>query len=125
MAWDDKRMELAIGNMLRAGVLIAAAVVIVGGALYIYHAHGPHPDYTQFHGEANPFRTLPEILKLAVTGNSEAIIQIGLLLLIATPIARVVLAMIGFLLEKDRLYFAVSLTVLMVLLYSLFQGHGY
>jgi len=123
MAWDDKRMEIAIGNMLRVGVLIAATVVIAGGALYIYRVHGPHPDYTTFHGEANQFRTIPEILKLATTGNSEAIIQIGLLLLIATPIARVVLAATGFLLEKDRLYFAVSLTVLVVLLYSLLQGH--
>ena len=45
--------------------------------------------------------------------------QFGLLLLIATPVARVAMAVVGFALERDRLYVVVSLIVLTVLLLSL------
>ncbi len=52
-------------------------------------------------------------------GDGRAIIDIGLLLLIATPVMRVVFSMVAFALEKDRLYVALTLIVLVILLLSL------
>ena len=59
------------------------------------------------------------IAKLAAQLNSEDIIQFSLLLLIATPVARVLMAAVGFYLERDRMYVVVSLIVLVALLFSL------
>ena len=49
----------------------------------------------------------------------EILIQFGLLLLMATPVARVVLALGAFVMEKDRTYMVITAAVLAILLYSL------
>jgi uncharacterized membrane protein len=115
----DARMEVAIGKMLRAGVTLAAAVVLVGGIVYLTQNFGPRPDYKDFHAVPEALRRPVEIAGGALHGDGRSIIQLGLLFLIATPVARVVLAAVSFLLERDRLYFVVSTVVLAVLVYSL------
>jgi uncharacterized membrane protein len=107
--------------MLQAGVLLAAAVVLLGGVLYLFHASGPRPDYSHFHGVADGLRHPGSIWRGALHGDAESVIQLGLLLLIATPVVRVILAGAGFLMERDQLYFWVSAAVLTVLLYSLWH----
>ena len=119
MQVTDQKLEVAIGRMLQVGVLLAATVVFIGGILYLRQETGPRPDYSHFTGVAERFRSPAEIVPNALHGRARSIIQLGLLLLIATPIARVVLAAIGFLFERDRMYVLVSLLVLAVLLYSL------
>jgi uncharacterized membrane protein len=49
----------------------------------------------------------------------EAVIQLGLLILIATPVARVIFSLVGFVLERDRVYVAITLAVLAILAYSI------
>ncbi len=122
MQVTDQKLELAIGRMLQAGVMLAALVVLIGGILYLRQETGPRPDYSHFTGVAERFRSPAEIVTNAFHGSARSIIQLGLLLLIATPIARVVLAAVGFLFERDRLYAFVSLIVLAVLLYSLLHA---
>ncbi len=122
MQLTDQKLEVAIGRMLQAGVLLAALVVMIGGILYLHDSSGSRPDYTHFHGVSQNLRTPTRIVALAAHGNPEGIIQLGLLLLIATPIVRVMVAAGGFLLERDRMYFWVSLIVLAVLLYSLWHS---
>lgn len=116
---DDQRLEIIIGNLLRAGVLLAAAVVTAGAGLYLVQHHGDHVNYRHFLAGPESIRTVPAILSSAAHLNSEGLMQLGLLLLIATPVARVVMAVVGFALERDRLYVLVSLIVLAVLLASL------
>jgi uncharacterized membrane protein len=120
---NDQKLELLIGHLLRIGVTLAALVVFAGGVLYLHQSRGPRPDYSSFHGEAQALRSPSGILKSLPSGNSNALIQVGLLLLIATPIARVIFAAIGFSLERDWFYTAVSLIVLSILLYSLLADH--
>ena len=124
MEMNDKEMELTMGHLLRAGVLLAAAVVLVGGILYLSQMRGPRTDYSVFHGAAAELRSPSAIAKHAFTGDSRSIIQLGLLLLIATPVARVAFALFGFSAEKDWLYVAVSAIVLGVLVYSLVFHQG-
>jgi uncharacterized membrane protein len=106
--------------MLRTGVMLAAAIVLFGGIIYLAHARGPRPDYTHFHAEPAHFTTLAGILHGVATLDPESIIMIGLLVLIATPIARVIMCVVGFVFERDHLYTAISTIVLAILLYSLF-----
>jgi uncharacterized membrane protein len=119
---DDNRLENIIGNLLRAGVLLAASVVVFGGIVYLVRHHSEPANYQTFRIEGPDVRTLPGILHSAAQFRGEGLIQLGLLLLIATPIARVALAAAGFYLERDYLYVVISLIVLGVLLYSLVQS---
>lgn len=123
MQLTDQKLETVIGRMLQAGVMLAALIVFVGGILYLRQSTGPHPDYTHFHGTSQTLRSPVQIMALAAHGSAEGLIQLGLLLLIATPVARVVVAAAGFLIERDHLYLWISLAVLAVLLYSLWHIH--
>ena len=117
--WRDRRIEIILGNLLRTGVLISAAVVLLGACIYLSrHAHEP-ADYRVFRGEPSEYRTIPGVIQSVINGRGQGLIQLGLLLLIATPIARVALSVVGFAIERDRMYVAFTLIVLAILLYSL------
>jgi len=115
-------MEIVMGRLLQIGVLLASTVVLAGGILYLRAHPGSAVDYRVFIGEPAGLRSPVALLRLLVAGDPTALIEVGVLLLIATPIARVVFAVVAFALERDRLYVAVSLTVLAVLLASLFYS---
>ena len=123
-AWTDQRIEIIIGALLRTGVLLAASVVLIGGVLYLVR-HGQETiQYTTFHGEPEALKSIPAVVEGIVANHARAIIQFGLLLLIATPIARVLFAAIAFALEKDYMYVVITLIVLAILLYSLLGSAG-
>ncbi len=119
---DDRHLENIIGNLLRAGVLLAAATVLAGGVLYLFQHHAEMASYHTFEIEGANVTTLGGIVRSAAHLQSEGLIQFGLLLLIATPVARVAMAVAGFYLERDHLYVGVSLIVLAVLLFSLLRA---
>jgi uncharacterized membrane protein len=118
-SWTDRRMDLVIGNLLRSGVLISALVVLFGGVVYLVRHGQSHADYRVFRGEPSDLRSVGGIFHDALAFNGSGIIQFGLLLLIATPVARVAFSIFGFAEEHDRLYVVVSSIVLLVLAYSL------
>jgi len=115
----DQRLEMVIGHTLRIGVLTAAAIVLLGGVLYLLQSGSAVPDYHTFHVAATRSDNLSGIVRNIEALNSLGIIQLGLLVLIATPILRVIFSVVAFALERDTLYVAATLIVLMVLLYSL------
>ena len=119
--FDDRRMETIMGRLLQAGVLLASAVVLVGGFLYLREHDGKPVNYRTFTGESAALRHPAQLLHLLATGDAAAIIQLGILLLIATPVARVLFAVVGFAMERDRFYVCISLVVLAVLLFGLFR----
>jgi uncharacterized membrane protein len=118
-SWTDEKTENVIGNLLRAGVLIATFVVLSGGILYLAHYGAIPADHHVFRGEPQYLRTVDGVVGSALQLDSRGIMQLGLLLLVLTPIARVVFAAISFALEKDFVYVVVSLIVLAVLMYGL------
>jgi len=116
---DEARLEQLIGTLLRSGVIVAAAVAALGGIVYLAR-HGFEPAYYGvFHGEAQDLRSVHGILHDALLLRGRAVIQLGILLLIATPIARVALTLVGFAIMRDRRYVAITAVVLGMLLYSL------
>lgn len=116
---SEKRFESVISTMLRAGVILSALTVLAGGILYLVKFDAVRPDYRVFHGEANDLRYMHAIVGAAASGTSRGLIQLGLLLLIATPIARVAFSVIAYISERDWLYTAITLVVLGILIYSL------
>jgi uncharacterized membrane protein len=122
--WSDRKIEEIIGQILRAGVIISALVVFVGGFLYLIGNAWARPDYHVFRGEPTDLKTLGGVLHGVRKLHALAIIQFGLLLLIATPVLRVVASIVGFVAEGDRMYVTFTLIVLSILLYSLL-GSGW
>ncbi len=117
--WTDQRIEDIIGNLLRTGVLVSAFVVSLGGFVYLIRHGRQSADYRVFRGEPSELRSLSGIVHSALAFHGRGIIQLGLLLLIATPVARVAFAIWGFAEEHDRMYMTFTAIVLLILLYSL------
>ena len=120
----DFDIEQMVSVLLRAGVTIAGAVVLAGGVLFLLR-HGSEPvNVGKFAGEPAIDRHIGLIIHGAFAGRARSMIQLGILLLIATPLARVALSMIGFVVERDRKYLLITAIVLAVLLYSLITGEA-
>jgi uncharacterized membrane protein len=111
-------LEQAMGRMLQIGVTVAALVVLAGGILYLLQSGGAKPDYAHFQAAPAAVTTVSGILASAAKMDPRGVIGFGLLLLIATPIGRVIFGVVGFARLRDWLYTGVSVIVLAILLYS-------
>jgi uncharacterized membrane protein len=119
---SDRRLEAIIGNLLRAGVAIAASVALIGGIIYLSYSGESLAHYRVFHGEPADLRSVRGVLRDTFSGDGLGIMQLGLLLLIATPVARVAFSLAAFAVQRDRLYVVVTLAVLGVLTFSMAGG---
>ena len=120
----DQRLEIMVGKLLRGGVLTSALIVAAGGICWLAQAGGSMPSYHRFHGVPDELRHVGGLLAGMARPRADAVIQLGLLLLIATPVARVGLALVGFALERDPVYVIITLAVLAVLIYSMMLPVG-
>ena len=119
----DQRIENIIAGMLRAGVIVSTTLVFGGGVWYLSQFGEGRPEYGTFHGEPPMLRSVSGIVRGAVALDARSWIQLGLLLLIATPVARVFFSIFAFAAQRDRTYVVITLIVAVVLLYSLFGEH--
>ena len=108
---------------MRYGVVTASVVAFLGGIAYLIH-HGKNaiPDYGHFVGQEEAFITIKGIFHGALNLEPTEIIQLGILILVATPILRVLSSLVAFTLEKDRLYICITLIVLCIIMVSIFGG---
>jgi len=118
--WTDEKVEKIIAELLIAGVFLSAGIVLAGGIIYLIHYGHSTPSYNVFRGEPETLRSIRAILRYAFALHGRGIIQLGLLILIATPVARVAFSIVGFAAEGDRMYMVFTSIVLLILLYSLF-----
>lgn len=116
---NDEKIDQIIGNLLRIAVILSAAFVITGAVIYLMRHGTEMPDYGVFAGVPKNLRGLREIIEAAWQIRSVGIIQLGLLLLIATPVARVLFSVFAFLIQRDYMYVVFTLIVLSVLLLSI------
>ncbi len=117
--WTDERIEKIIGALLLIGVVASASVVLAGAIVFLIRHGGEGTSYGIFRGVRPDLHGIGSIVRAALSGSGRGMIQLGLLLLILTPIARVVFSLVGFLLQRDRIYSIVTALVMLILLYSL------
>lgn len=111
-----------MGQMLRIGVTTAALVVLGGGVLFLQQSRGAIADYGRFCGAPAAYETVHGIMAGVGRLDPQSLIGFGILLLIATPICRVIFGLVGFFLLRDRFYAGVSAIVLIILSLSFFAG---
>jgi uncharacterized membrane protein len=122
---NDKDIQSLVGNLLRAGVYISMGIVIIGGIIYLFDHSAEKIDYAAFDFNKVSLKTVAAIFSEVLTFKGAAIVQFGLLMLIFTPIARVLIAVVSFFLEKDYLYVLIGLIVLAIIMASLSGGFAH
>jgi uncharacterized membrane protein len=122
----DTKLQRLIAMTLRSGVIVASATGIVGGLLFLTASGATPVSFHLFEGSQSPYALPGLMLRQAfeLHGGSAserglAITQLGVMGLLLTPIIRVVFSMIGFTLEHDRTYVAITCIVLATLTCSL------
>jgi uncharacterized membrane protein len=122
--FKDKDMQAIIGLILRGGVLISMILVFIGGVFFVFRHGQSVPDYHKFTGIPDFIRSPAGIISGVLSFKGQAIIQLGIILLIATPVIRVAFSAIGFIMEKDYLYTAITMIVLLIILISMLSGNA-
>jgi uncharacterized membrane protein len=122
--FKDTDMQAVIGWVLRIGVIVSITVVFLGGIIFLYRHGHEVADHKQFKGIPDFISTAGGIFHGIATIRGQAIIQFGIILLIATPILRVIFSAIGFVREKDYLYIGISVLVLCIIFASMISGHA-
>lgn len=124
----ERDMEILIGKLLRYGVMLACGITLFGGLIYLFQQSGHIPDYSPipdgqtFPGTEHYLRELTTIIPRVLTFDGAAIIQLGVCVLIATPILRVGFSVFGFLIEKDYMYVVITLIVLFIIIANMILG---
>jgi uncharacterized membrane protein len=121
-----RKVELLISNLLRTGVVLSLALIVLGTVI----TFAQHPEYLSersFFGRSSARRTpILQSLSAVSTGLAafygEAIVTLGILLLIATPVIRVGVSIFAFIYQRDRLYTVITATVFCLLLLSFVIG---
>ena len=120
---NEKQLEYLLSNLLMYGVLIASSIVLFGGILYLIH-HGSEPaEYQIFRGTPSEFHSPIGVVNAVFAGSRRGIIQLGLLILIAIPILRVIISLCTFLLQRNFIYVVITSLVLTSLTYSLIGAY--
>ena len=120
--WSDQRIEEIIGDLLRAGVILAASIALLGGIVYLSRHGSEATNYRMFAGEPADLCGVSGIITEARAKSGRGMIQLGLLLLVATPVVRVIFSVAAFAFQRDWTYVVITLIVLATLGYSLFGG---
>ena len=116
-----RQTELVVSYVLRGGVILSAAVIALGVVLfYVEYLAGR---ITVAAAQAFPHSFGGELAALRA-GSPVAVIVLGLLLLLITPVTRVAVSIVVFALERDRLYTVITTIVLLILLISFLSGRG-
>ncbi len=125
--WGERDVEQYIGKLLRYGVMLSCAITLFGGVIYLLQHKGVMVDYSPVptgmaFGVEDYLRELNTIFPRMLDFDGAAIIQFGVLVLIATPIIRVAFSAFSFLIEKDYLYVVITLIVLAIILANMLLG---
>ena len=121
----EGQLTALIARTLRAGVSLAGTLVALGLlVLLTLHQGGRTNYFSDFHPRPQPItHGLLGVFERDLHRHAPRdLINLGLILLILTPVVRVAFSIVIYLYENDTLYTAFTVFVLAVLLYSLFGG---
>lgn len=127
----SRKMQLIVSRTLKYGVILASAVVLIGLILMVAEGTtGYQCDFSSISCLLNynpatiPHGNYPNSLSSLASGlvsaKPFAIIELGIVFLLATPVARVAISVLVFAAEKDRKFVLITLAVLGILLFSFF-----
>lgn len=122
----DQTIQKIIGNVLKYGVRTVLIIAAIGGSIFLYDHSSETVDYTRFTENDNSiFRVTADVLKGVASYDARSIIFLAILVLFCTPFIRLLLSLVSFILEKDRLYVFITTVVLVIIGFSVYFGFGH
>jgi len=122
----DQTIQKIIGNVLKYGVRTVLIIAAIGGSIFLYDHSSETVDYTRFTENDNSiFHVTADVLKGVASYDARSIIFLAILVLFCTPFIRLLLSLVSFILEKDRLYVFITTVVLVIIGFSVYFGFGH
>lgn len=122
--FTDVDLNRSVGNLLRLGVILSVTTSLVGFIKLFMEGFKMPRKYTLLEMGNSSEKVWGHFWETLCKGEGMAIIQLGILLLIFTPLVRIIFALIGYLKEKDYLYVVISSIVLAIMAVSFFTGYA-
>jgi uncharacterized membrane protein len=113
-----RSIEGIISVVLRGGVIISGGIILLGVILFFAQHGALNADVTKL---AFP-HDVGSVFTQAFHGSAEAVIMLGLMALIATPVSRIAISIFAFAFERDWRYAAITALVLIILIVSFALG---
>ncbi len=120
----DRALGVRLSRVLRSGLLIAVSLIIAG-LVWQTVANGftmPRPSFGQFDSTRVEYRSLAQTLRGLAALRADALLQLGVIAIIAIPSVRVAWLLIAMASRRERFYAAVCVAVLAVLVYGIVAG---
>lgn len=109
-----------VSAVLRFGVLASALIALIGTLMNLSKHGSEKVSYQNFHPGEN--LSVGKVFTDALSMDSRSIMLVAVIVLVLTPVARVIVSLFGFIKEKDRTYIAITFVVLLTLLCSVIGG---
>jgi uncharacterized membrane protein len=123
--FTDVDLNRSVGNLLRLGVVLAVTTSIIGFVKLFLEGFKMPRKYTMLNMGTSSEKVWGHFWETLCKGEGMAIIQLGILMLIFTPLMRIIFALIGYLKEKDYTYVIISSIVLAIMAISFFTGYAH
>jgi uncharacterized membrane protein len=119
-ATTTQDLQNVIGNFLRMGVILSVVIVAIGGIFFLIRHANEKVTFGVFKANQSQYTSIEQILDGLLVLDSLAVVQLGVLVLIFIPIIRVILAIYSFLVQKDYLFVAIGIIILLIITCSLY-----
>jgi len=123
--FSDIDLNRSVGNLLRLGVILSVITSLIGFIKLFLEGFRMPKKYRLLEMGDSSEKVWGHFWETLCKGEGMAIIQLGILFLIVTPLMRIVFALIGYLKEKDYTYVLVSLIVLAIMIVSFLTGYAH
>ncbi|MEY8759538.1 DUF1634 domain-containing protein [Chryseobacterium tongliaoense] len=123
--FTDVDLNRSVGNLLRLGVILSVITSLIGFVKLFLEGFKMPKKYSSLDMGTSSEKVWGHFWTTLCKGEGMAIIQLGILLLIVTPLMRIVFAWIGYLKEKDYVYVIISSIVLAIMIISFLTGYAH
>ena len=124
-AFTDLDLNRSVGNLLRLGVILSVTTSIIGFIKLFTEGFEMPKSYKLLNTATTSEKVWGQFWHSLLNLEGLAIIQLGILMLIFTPLMRIVFALIGYFKEKDYTYVIISFIVLTIMVISFLTGYAH
>jgi Predicted membrane protein len=117
----DRNIEAFLGSLLKVGIIVSGSIVAFGAIIFLVRHGSEKTNYHTFTPDIFNFSDFKGLFEGVIAFRSASIMELGILLLIATPVLRVLFSIFAFAYEKDYMYVIFTVIVLTVLIFSYFS----
>ncbi|MCS3552821.1 DUF1634 domain-containing protein [Sphingobacterium sp. JUb21] len=122
----DKTIQRIIGDVLKYGVRTVLAISTIGGLIFLYNHANEQADYARFtENDRSIIEVVSDVFSGVINMQGRSIIFLAIIILFCTPLIRLLLSLVSFIIEGDKLYVFITTLVLIIIAFSMYFGFGH